>query len=115
MQSDNRFFSDFSRVASGAFGAVSGLREEVEALFRQRVERWLAEFDVASREEFDAVRDMAAKARAQQEDILIRLGAIEERLARLEAQAADGRPGAVGPGPAPKAPRRRAPAKPRSE
>ncbi len=97
MQVDNRLLDDLARVASGAFGALSGVRGEVEARLKQQFERILAEMDVVGREEFEVVRAMAAKARSEQE-------ALEQRVAALEAALA-GRP-AAGPAPA-KAPGKR--------
>lgn len=88
MQPNNRFFDDLARVTSGAMGAVAGVRAEVEALFRSRFERLLADMDLVKREEFEAVRAMAAKARAEQEDLLIRMAALETRLRDLEAAPA---------------------------
>jgi BMFP domain-containing protein YqiC len=81
MQTSNRLFDDLARVASGAFNTLSGLREEIETRVRERVERMAADLDLVTREEFDAVRAMAAKARAGQE-------AVEARLAELEAELA---------------------------
>jgi BMFP domain-containing protein YqiC len=86
MQSENRFFDDLARVASGAFGAVAGLRGEFETLFRQRFERLLADMDLVRREEFDAVMAMAAKARNEQEDMAIRLADLETRVRQLEVR-----------------------------
>ena len=81
MQSQNRLLDDLAKVATSAMGTLSGVREEVEAQFRQRFERVLGQMDLVTREEFDAVKAMAAKARAEQE-------ALESRLAALEAQLA---------------------------
>ena len=78
MQTDNRLLDDLARVASGAMGAASGLRGEIEAAVRRQLERILASMDLVSRDEFDAVKEMAAKARAEQE-------ALSERVAKLEA------------------------------
>lgn len=78
MQVDNRLLDDLARVASGAFGALSGVRGEVEARLKHQFERILSEMDMISREEFDAVKAMAAKARMEQE-------ALEKRVAALEA------------------------------
>jgi BMFP domain-containing protein YqiC len=87
MQTENRFFDDLARVANGAFGAFAGLRTEVETLVRQRVERLLADLDLVRREEFDAVKAMAARARSEQEDMAIRLAALEARVRELEARS----------------------------
>jgi|TARA_Y100000588_G_scaffold154599_1_gene168683 BMFP domain-containing protein YqiC len=82
MQVDNRFLDDLARVANGAVGALSGIREEVEAMVRQRAERLLADMDLVTREEFEAVKAVAAKARLEQE-------ALEDRVATLEAALAE--------------------------
>ncbi len=67
MQTDNRLLDDLARMASGAVGALTGMRAEVEARLRDQLERILARMDLVTREEFDAVRAMAAKARSEQE------------------------------------------------
>ncbi|HLY47380.1 MAG TPA: accessory factor UbiK family protein [Stellaceae bacterium] len=84
MQSQNRFFDDVARVAAGAAGAISGVRGEIEARLRDQLERVLAGMDMVSREEFEAVKAMAAKARAEQELLLQRIAALEARLAAAE-------------------------------
>jgi BMFP domain-containing protein YqiC len=81
MQSQNRFFDDLARVASGAVGALSGVRSDIEARLRDQLERVLAGMDLVSREEFEAVKAMAAKARGEQEELLRRIAALESRLA----------------------------------
>jgi BMFP domain-containing protein YqiC len=79
MQSQNRLFDDIARVAGGAAGALSGVRGEIEARLRGQLERVLAGMDLVSREEFEAVKAMATKARAEQEDLLGRIAALEAR------------------------------------
>ncbi len=81
MQINNRFLDDLARVASGALGIAAGVKGEVEALLRQRFERILTDMDLVGREEFEAVKAMAAKARAEQE-------ALAEKVARLKAAQA---------------------------
>ncbi len=81
MQSQNRFFDDMARVAAGAVGALAGVRGEIEARLRDQLERALAGMDLVSREEFEAVKAMAAKAREEQEVLLQRIEALEARLA----------------------------------
>jgi BMFP domain-containing protein YqiC len=101
MQTENRFFDDLARVASSAFGAVAGLRTEAETLMRQRFERLLTDMDLVRREEFDAVKAMAARARSEQEDLAIRVAALEAALRTLEQRlGAAAAPG----GPAPETP-----------
>lgn len=87
MQSDRRLFDDLARVASGAAGALSGVREELETRLREQVERVLGRMNLVRREEFDAVQAMAAKARLAQEDLERRLIALEARLATTEPGA----------------------------
>jgi|SRR5689334_17139893 BMFP domain-containing protein YqiC len=82
MQSQNRFFDDMARVASGAMGALSGVRGEVEARFRDQLERILAGMDLVNREEFEAVKAMAAKAREEQEILRQRIAELEDQLAQ---------------------------------
>jgi BMFP domain-containing protein YqiC len=81
MQSQNRFFDDLARVASGAVGAISGVRGEIESRLRDRLERVLAGMDLVSREEFEAVKAMAARAREEQELLRAQVAALESRLA----------------------------------
>src|SRR5262249_8468374 len=81
MQSQNRFFDDLARVAAGAIGTLSGVKSEVESRLREQLERVLAGMDLVSRDEFEAVKAMAAKARAEQEDLERRVAELESRLA----------------------------------
>jgi BMFP domain-containing protein YqiC len=83
MQTDNRLLDDLSRVASGALTALSGVREEVESRMREQFERVLARLDVVTREEFEAVKAMASRAREQQEALEARVVELESRLAQL--------------------------------
>ena len=87
MQINNRLLDDLARVASGALGVAAGVKGEVEARLRQRFERILTDMDLVGREEFEAVKAMAAKARAEQERLA-------EKLALIEA--AQGKAPAVG-------------------
>jgi len=91
MQTNNRFFDDIARVANGAMGAAAGLRTEVEALVRDRMQRLLADMDLVRREEFEVVKAMAAKARSEQEDLAARVAALEEALAQKAAAASEDR------------------------
>ena len=85
MQVDNRILDDLARVAGGALGAFSSLREEAEGQLRAQLERVLSRMDVVSREEYEAVRAMAAKAREEQEAMAERLAALEATVAGLQA------------------------------
>jgi BMFP domain-containing protein YqiC len=81
MQSQNRFFDDIARVASGAVGAISGVCGEIESRLRDQLERVLVGMDLVSREEFEAVKAMAAKAREEQELLRAQIEVLEARLA----------------------------------
>jgi BMFP domain-containing protein YqiC len=83
MQTENRLLDDLARMANGALNTLSGLREEIESRVRERVERMLADMDMVPREEFEAVKAMAQKARTEQEDLAAKVGALERRLAGL--------------------------------
>jgi BMFP domain-containing protein YqiC len=92
MQTQNRIFDDIARVAAGAVGALSGVRDEIEARLRDQLERVLAGMDLVSREEFEAVKAMAGKAREEQEALLGRIESLEARLAKLESPPSDTSP-----------------------
>lgn len=77
MQTQNRLFDDLARVAGGALGAMSGLREELELLVRTRLERALSDMDLVTREEFDVVKAMAQEARSENAALLARIEALE--------------------------------------
>ncbi|NHB76266.1 accessory factor UbiK family protein [Rhodobacter calidifons] len=81
MQSRNKFFDDMSQLMTNAMGVAQGARTEAETAFRSWVDRWLADRDFVTREEFDAVRAMAQKAREEN-------AALEARIAALEAALA---------------------------
>ena len=95
MQSQNRFFDDVARVAAGAAGAITGVRGEIEARLRDQLERVLAGMDLVGRDEFEAVKAMAAKAREEQEMLQRRVEALEARVAVLEQAASPGAEGAI--------------------
>lgn len=78
MQTDKRILDDLARLAGGALGAFSGLKTETEAFIRDQLERILSRMDLVRRDEFDAVKAMAAKAREEND-------ALGRRLASLEA------------------------------
>lgn len=81
MQIDNRMLDDLARMAAGMAGTAAGVKSEIEAQLRQIVERWLDQMDLVPREEFEAVKAMAAKAREEQEVLAERLAALEKQLA----------------------------------
>lgn len=89
MQINNRFIDDLARVAAGALGVAAGVREEVEALIRARLERYLADLSLVTRDEFEAARDLAVRARENEEKLAVRLAELEHRVAILEAARLD--------------------------
>jgi len=78
MQTRSRVFDDAAKLAGGAVGVLEGVRREMEALVRQQVERILSKFDLVTRDEFEAVREMAVRARAEQAKLAKRLKILEE-------------------------------------
>ena len=87
MQSQNRIFDDIAHVAGGALGAISGLQQEMEALIRDRVERFMTNGNFVRRDEFDAVKEMAATARAEQERLTVQVAQLEQTLAATISRA----------------------------
>ena len=96
MQTDNPLLDDLARLATGAFGTLTGLRGEVEGRLRDQFQRILSRMDLVSREEFEAARAMAARARSEQEALQARLDRMEERLTRLEGGRAAAGTGSAG-------------------
>lgn len=92
MQTRSKFFDDMSQLMTNAMGVAQGAKTEAETAMKGLVDRWMADRDFVTREEFDAVRAMAVKAREEN-------AALEARLAVLEAKLA---------GDAPKAARKKA-------
>jgi hypothetical protein len=77
MQSRNKILDDLSQLATNAMGVAQGAREEAENAFKSMLDRWLAERDFVTREEFDAARAMAQKAREENEALKARIEALE--------------------------------------
>ncbi len=77
----NRILDDFAKLMTDAAGAAQGVRREVETAFHAQAERWLNSMDVVKREEFEAVREMAIKARDENEALMARIVALEAKLA----------------------------------
>ncbi|MFQ5971910.1 MAG: accessory factor UbiK family protein [Alphaproteobacteria bacterium] len=81
MQTQSRFFDDMARLANGAAGVAAGMRREIEVQVRQRLERLLSDMDLVSRDEFEAVKAVAVKARSEQERLAKRVAELESRSA----------------------------------
>ena len=80
-QTNSRFFDDLSRLMTDAAGLADGARREAQTFARSQLERVMAGMDLVSREEFEAVREMAARARDENERLSTRIAALEARLA----------------------------------
>ncbi|MBO6519464.1 MAG: accessory factor UbiK family protein [Rhodospirillales bacterium] len=82
MQTQNKLFDDLARVANGAVSTLTGMKDEIDAMIRQRLERYLSNADLVTREEFDAVKAMAQKARTENEKLEARIAELESALAK---------------------------------
>ena len=92
----NRILDEFAKLMTDAAGAAQGVRREVETAFRGQAERILNSMDVVQREEFEAVREMTLKARAENKALAARIDALEARIAELSgAPAAKDAPAAA--------------------
>lgn len=111
MQSSNRFLDDLAKVANGAVATLAGLKTEIEAMIHQQMERWMAGANLVTRDEFEAMAEVARNARAAQEKLEARVAALEK------AAGPKARPATAKPAPAPRrrpatpAPRKPAPPK----
>mgnify|MGYP005847823403 FL=1 len=79
MQTRNKVLDDLSQLMTNAMGVAQGARSEAETAMKSLMERWLAEHDFVTREEFDAVRAMAQAAREENEALKARIEALENR------------------------------------
>ena len=80
MQTRNKMFDDLSQLMTNAMGVAQGAREEAENAMKSMIDRWLADRDFVTREEFDAVRAMAQKAREENAALEARIVALEAKL-----------------------------------
>lgn len=79
MQARGKIFDDISQLMTNAMGVAQGAREEAETAMKSMLDRWMADRDFVTREEFDAVRAMAQKAREENETLKARLDALEAK------------------------------------
>ena len=79
MQTQNKILDDLSQLMTNAMGVAQGARNEAETAMKSMMDRWLADRDLVTREEFDAVRAMAQKAREENDALKARLDALETR------------------------------------
>ena len=80
VQTTSRFFDEMARLLTDAAGAAQGVRNEIETVMRAQADRALAEMDVVRREEFEAVKAMAEKAREENEELAARIARLEDML-----------------------------------
>lgn len=86
-QTQNRLFDEFAKLMTDAAGVAQGVRREAETVFRSQAERFLADMDLVRREDFEVVRDMAARARDENDRLAERVAKLEARLADLEGKS----------------------------
>lgn len=82
----NKIFDDFARLMTDAAGAAQGMKREAETVFQAQADRFLASMDLVQREEFDAVKEMAVKARDVNDALEAKITELESRLAKLESK-----------------------------
>jgi BMFP domain-containing protein YqiC len=87
MQTENRFLDDLAKLMLNAAGAAQGMKAEMENVMRQRLERWFADMNLVPRDEFDAVRAMAAAAREENSRLSARLAALEAQKKPVKPRA----------------------------
>jgi BMFP domain-containing protein YqiC len=80
MQTENRLFDDLAKVLNGAAGTLAGMGREAEAAARERAREWIGGLDFVARDEFEAVKAMAAAARDENDALKARVDALEARL-----------------------------------
>ena len=83
-QTSNRLMDEFAKLMTDVAGVAQGVRREAETVARGQAERFMAGMDLVSREEFEAVRDMAVRARDENDALRARIEALEMRLARAD-------------------------------
>lgn len=81
-QTTNKLFDDFAKLMTEAAGAAEGVKRETETLIRGQAEKFLRDMNVVTREDFEAVREMAQKARQENEALGVRIAALEAALAK---------------------------------
>ena len=82
MQTRDKFFDDIGQLMTNAAGMAQGMKSEAETAMKSWMERWLADANLVTREEFDAVREMAVKAREENENLAARIAELEARAAK---------------------------------
>ena len=88
MQTENRFIDDIVKMMNGAAGTLAGVGREAESSARSRAREWIGGLDFVSRDEFEAVKAMAAAARDENDALRVRLDALESKVAASPAAVA---------------------------
>lgn len=106
-QTSNRLFDELARLMTDAANVAQGVGREASTAFRSQADRWITELDLVRRDDFEALREMAARARAENEKLAERVAALEAQLAELagKAETPEGE-GAAEEGESPAKPRR---------
>ena len=86
----NRILDEFAKLLTDAAGAAQGVRREVETAFKTQAEKVLNSMDVVQREEFEAAREMAVKARAENKALTARIASLEAKIAELSGEKPTG-------------------------
>ena len=86
MQGGNKILDDFARMMTDAAGMAQGVKREAEGVFKSQFERMIRDMDLVTREDFEAVRDMAVKAREENDALLARLEALEAKLPQASGE-----------------------------
>jgi BMFP domain-containing protein YqiC len=97
MQSQNRLFDDFVKMMNGAAGTFAGMTREAQESARERMREWVGGMDFVSRDEFEAVKAMAATAREEVETLRNRLAALESNAGKAGSTASAAGPRKKGP------------------
>jgi BMFP domain-containing protein YqiC len=79
-QTSNRLFDEMARLMGDAASVAQGVKREAETIFRTQMERFVTDMDLVKREEFDVVKEMASRARSENEELRTRIAALEARL-----------------------------------
>ena len=81
-QTSNRLLDEFAKLMTDAAGVAQGVQREASSMFRSQAERFLADMDLVQREEFEAVKEMAAKARTENDELKARIDALEATISK---------------------------------
>ncbi len=87
MQTDNPFLDGMAKLFTDAAGAANSLRNEIESIVRQRMERLVADMNLIHRDEFETVKAMAAKARTENESLAARVASLEALVSTLKKES----------------------------